>query len=360
MENYDDLDQVVFDDEALSLLKKEQEEALARDIRRQFLAQWSPAEIQRALDSRVLGQPAVTAAVADFLHYHVLRQVCPQLKPRPILISGPSGCGKTEVFRAAGELFRDYLSIRIIDGSMLSGDGWAGNYKLTDSITGEFADGGVLVIDEFDKLAAPCYTSHGTNASASIQSQLLKLLEGELIKTDKGGENPVPTDRMGIALVGAFEGIGIQRELAEEEETRRASCRAVGFLAEPQRAKTFRETPEDYQEAEFIRYGVLPEIMSRISVCCTARLLNVGVYREMIFLPTSRVSMLLKVLQSQGIPAKSAISDRELMALIVRSMKDHTGARWVSAQVEKRILDSLRDVHLNFFEPEFPPIRERA
>ena len=360
MENYNDLDQVCFDDEALNILKKRQDEALAKDIRRQFLAQWSPAEIQRALDSRVLGQPEVTAAVADFLHYHVLRQVCPQLKPRPILISGPSGCGKTEVFRAAEELFHRYLSIRIIDGSMLSGDGWAGNYKLSDSITEDFANGGILVIDEFDKLAAPCYTSHGTNASASIQSQLLKLLEGELIKTDKGGSNPVPTERMGIALVGAFEGIGLQRERAEEEEERRATCRGVGFLAEPSKAKIFRETPEDYQEAEFIRFGVLPEIMSRISVCCTARLLSMDVYREMIFLPTSRVSMLLEVLQSQGIAAESEISDRELRALIVRSMKDHTGARWVSAQVEKRILDSLRDVHMNFIEPEILPGKERA
>lgn len=360
MENNNTQEFACFDDTMLYLLQEEQEQQLAKDPFRRFLAQWSPAEIQRALNSRVIGQPDVTAAVADFIHYHVLRQVCPQLKPRPILIAGPSGCGKTEVFRAAAELFRDSLSVQIIDGAMLSGDGWAGNYKLSDSITKEFAKGGILVVDEFDKLATPYYNTYGSNSSAPIQAQLLKLLEGELIKVDKGGINPVPTARMGIALTGAFEKIRSDREKDEAVKAEKASRRAVGFLSESAKDDSDQVPAGGYQDKDFIAFGVLPEIMGRIAVCCTARSLDAEDYRQMVLLPTSRVSNLLEVLQAQGIPVQNVISDQELDGLIAQSMQNHTGARWVSAQVERRILASLRNVHMNFFEPSFLTERESA
>ena len=32
--------------------------------------------------------------VADFLRYHALRQLYPDLPLRPMLITGPSGCGR--------------------------------------------------------------------------------------------------------------------------------------------------------------------------------------------------------------------------------------------------------------------------
>ena len=63
----------------------------------QFLHEQTPAGIEKELNKFVLGQPELTRAVADFLYYHALRQTCPELPQRPLLIAGPSGSGKTEV-----------------------------------------------------------------------------------------------------------------------------------------------------------------------------------------------------------------------------------------------------------------------
>ena len=54
-------------------------------------------QMEQALNEQVIGQPALTKAVADFLYYHALRQLHPELPQRPLLIAGPSGSGKTEV-----------------------------------------------------------------------------------------------------------------------------------------------------------------------------------------------------------------------------------------------------------------------
>lgn len=65
--------------------------------------------MEQELNKRIFGQPELTKAVADFLYYHALRQLHPELPQRPLLISGPSGSGKTEVWRVASRLYSDTL-----------------------------------------------------------------------------------------------------------------------------------------------------------------------------------------------------------------------------------------------------------
>ena len=308
---------------------------------KQFLSIFSPEKIETELNTRIVGQSALTRAAADFLYYHALRQLKPELPPRPMLISGPSGSGKTEVWRVAKTLFGNIFNIEIIDGASMTQEGFKGENKLSSHIDEDISNGGILVIDEFDKLAKPAYESGGSNIAAKIQSEFLKLLEGEYVKKEKnrGGiarngllpnqsETKINTKKMGIVLVGAFE------DIKERRQSR------VGFNNRPiQRNGTTMITDEEY-----IDFGVLPELVGRVATKVTTNQLSDEEYIKIIHNPYSRVSVIANTFKDFGIDLCDSIKNDEMLDLIKRSKSNKTGVRWVSAQIESKMLETIRSL----------------
>lgn len=305
-----------------------------------FLQTHSPAKIQQELEQRVIGQRELTCAVADFLYYHALRLRHPELPQRPLLIAGPSGSGKTEVWRVASMLYGDLFQIQIVDGSNLSCDGWAGNYKLSSFITTQLADGGILIVDEFDKLAKPKYTSGGDNVSLQMQAEFLKLFEGEHQVTVNKKPTNITSKKMGFVLVGAFE------DLRDKKAVKKST---IGFCAASaaDTASTVEFTDED-----FIAYGIMPEIVGRIAAKCTTQPLDDAAYMNIIRSSHSRVAVIEQVLSQYGIQIDQVIPQEELLALIAKSKDNRTGVRWVSAQVENRLLEAIREQGLFPIRPK--------
>lgn len=302
---------------------------------RDFLERYSPEKIERALNQYIIGQSELTRAVADFLYYHALRQLHPELPQRPLLISGPSGSGKTEVWRAAGKLYQKWFPIRVADGSNLSCNGWAGNYKINTFVTTDIAWGGILVVDEFDKLTKPKYSSSNTNVSIEMQAEFLKLLEGEHHIMDGKQTTGITTRQMGFVMVGAFESLRARKE-AEAEPP----ARTIGFCqAEEPRAKPISMTLTD---EDFIAYGVMPELVGRIAEKCSTRELTTEGYIKIIKNPHSRVGMITQILKQHGVDVSDVISDEALRKLIATSRNNKTGVRWVSAQIERNLLEKIR------------------
>ena len=314
------------------------------DLKKHWLKEFSPAKIEKILNERIVGQPELTKSVANFLYYHILRQVYPELPPRPMLISGPSGSGKTEVWRAIQLLESDLCfdgmrgakddGIKIIDGASLTADGWKGENKISTQINNDIAEGGILVIDEFDKLATPQVGAYGTNHSALVQAELLKLLEGELtiIDPDAGctSKERIETHKMGIVLVGAFESIN---------EKYRVQKNRIGFNTTNQTSVNNEHT--DITDEDFIKYGVLTELMGRICTKCHTKELADEDYIAIIRNPHSRVSKLIEVLRVNGVKVDNIIDDEKIKELIKQTRTNKTGARWVSAQIENKILDLI-------------------
>jgi ATP-dependent Clp protease ATP-binding subunit ClpX len=299
-----------------------------------FLQTQTPAGIQRQLQEYVIGQEELTRAVADFLYYHGLRQLHPGLPQRPLMISGPSGCGKTEVWRTANKLFGDLFPIRIIDGASLSCEGWSGNYKLDTYIDAGMVDGGILVVDEFDKLTKPKHSSGGDNVSLDMQAEFLKLMEGEYRVTEKRKQTRMTSEKMGFVLVGAFESLRASKQS-------KAVCQSkpIGFCTQAAQPRAIEQLTDE----DFIAYGIMPEIVGRIAVKCEAKPLSDRVYLDIVRGPNSRVAKLTQVLQSYGIAVQDVISNQALAELISSSKANCTGVRWVSAQVESRLLEAIHD-----------------
>lgn len=297
-----------------------------------FLQAWSPAKIQQALDEYVIGQSELTRAVADFLYYHVLRQVHPHLPQRPLLISGPSGSGKTEVWRVVRQLFGYLLPVRIIDGSNLSCEGWSGNYKLDTYIDATMVEGGILVVDEFDKLTKPKRSSSGENVSLDMQSEFLKLIEGEYRITEKRKQTNMTSQKMGFVLVGAFESLR-----AKKQGKKTSPQNPIGFCAQREDLPVSNVLTDE----DFIAYGIMPELVGRIAIRCASNPLPDSAYLDIIQGPHSRVSQLAKVLRAYGVTVEDVITPPILQELVASSKSNQTGVRWVSAQVENRLLEAI-------------------
>ena len=309
------------------------------DLYLKFLKTKTPALIEQELNEQVIGQPQLTRAVADFLYYHALRQQHPSLPQRPLLIAGPSGSGKTEVWRVAKKLYGDTFFIRIIDGSNISAEGWAGNYKIDTYLDSESTNGGILVVDEFDKLVTPKHSSSGENVSLSIQAEFLKLVEGEYRVSKKKELTSMTSKMMGFVMVGAFEAL---RQWKQSIQSAPAKVR-IGFCMETSTEKTVpAPVSTELTDEDFIAFGIMPELLGRIAAKCSTRALDAKAYLGIIRGPHSRVAAIEQVLKQYGVHFSDVISDEEILALVATSKHNSTGVRWVSAQVESRLLEAIR------------------
>ena len=74
----------------------------------------------------------------------------------------------------------------------------------------------------------------------------------------------------------------------------------------------------------------------------TCRALDAKAYLGIIRGPHSRVAAIEQVLKQYGVRFSDVISDEEILALVATSKHNSTGVRWVSAQVESRLLEAIR------------------
>ncbi len=138
----------------------------------------TPKKIYGYLDNHVWKQDAAKKA-ASIIAYNCFERA---VKSNALFV-GPTGCGKTHIWRCLRGIFPD--RIEIVDGSNLTMDGWKGEKKWASILRSPVFRSGrhaVLVIDEADKMLAPKYTSGGENASHSVQSEGLVMMEGTRVE----------------------------------------------------------------------------------------------------------------------------------------------------------------------------------
>lgn len=67
----------------------------------------------------------------------------------------------------------------------------------------EGSDGtGIVFLDEFDKKLLPSYSSQGENINAAVQSQLLTMIEGRIIRINR---YEIDTNKTMFVGLGSFD-----------------------------------------------------------------------------------------------------------------------------------------------------------
>ena len=155
-----------------------------------------------------------------------------------IIVYGSTGTGKTEILKRIANIYK--IPIVIEDATSLSETGYVGrdikdmleNLYLAAGKDMEKAEKGILVIDEFDKLAEKGNNSRDHISRIGVQRSLLKLLDGS---TFYFGDKKFDTSRLSVVALGAFTGIVDNDDYSNVSPT------------------------------DFVDYGIMRELMGRFS-----------------------------------------------------------------------------------------------
>lgn len=193
-----------------------------------------------------------------------------------ILIYGSTGTGKTEILKRISKLYN--IPIVIEDATSLSETGYVGR-KITDMLEDlclaangdiKLAEKGILVIDEFDKLAEKSGDNQSHVSRLGVQRSLLKLLDGTLFYFNN---KQFDSSRLTIVGVGAFTGI---------------------------------TNGDDYKQLtteDFMNYGIMRELIGRFSKTIAMNPLEkediIKILKNSDFSPLNTYKKLFEMLQVQ-------------------------------------------------------------
>ena len=189
-----------------------------------------------------------------------------------ILIYGSTGTGKTEILKRISKIYN--MPIVIEDSTSLSETGYVGR-KIDDILENlclaangniELAQKGILVLDEFDKLAEKS-NSQSHVSKEGVQRSLLKLLDGTVFYFNG---KQFDTSKLTIVALGAFTGI------TKEDDYSKITTN------------------------DFIKYGIMRELIGRFSKTIAMNPLTkediIKILKESDFSPLNTYKQLFKLL----------------------------------------------------------------
>lgn len=245
---------------------------------------------------------------------------------RNMLVMGPTGVGKTLVFETLSKILG--LPILVTSTSGMSQVGYKGG-DLTDILSQYIVkygkdsnmDKGIIILDEFDKLAYKGEES-GSVSTMGIQNELLKIIEGNTYNV-KIEQNTYIFDTNNITFVccGAFQ------ELYEVKKTPKKS--RIGFGTIPS-----EKVDEENQSMsdKLVSYGLKREIVGRLPIVLQFNALTKDNLKDIILnSKTSELQEYIRILKEFGI---ENINIDDLVDIIVNdAMERKIGARGLTSSI---------------------------
>ena len=244
-----------------------------------------PTEMVKHLDRFVRGQDKAKLDVSTAVYSHYMAPeyakepdaLCSDFGPQNILIIGPTGSGKTFMIRILAE----YLKKPFVFGNAtsLSETGYVGEdvqslvrnlLKLTGN-KAELAEGGIVFLDEFDKIKRAEMAQRDVSGEG-VQNGLLTFLDGGKtpIALDKNSGQTVMVDTSKILFIctGAF--VGLNKIIEDKMKAKKP----IGFTGNSERVQAAKDINEAKRLEEImpqavVDFGFIPELVGRFGTICT-------------------------------------------------------------------------------------------
>ena len=315
-----------------------------------------PEEIHAILDDYVIGQDDAKKAlsVAVYNHYkRVLasRNLDVELQKSNILMLGPTGSGKTLLAQTLARLLN--VPFAIADATTLTEAGYVGEdvenilLKIIQAADYDIerAQYGMIYIDEIDKITRKSENTSITRdvSGEGVQQALLKIIEGTVASVPPQGGRKHPhqeflqIDTTNILFIcgGAFDGI-------EKIIENRKDTKSIGFGAEvtAKEERKIGELLKDVMPEDFIKFGLIPELIGRVPVVVTLDGLDESALIRILKEPkNSLTKQYHKLFELDGVELD--FQDEALEVVARKSLERKTGARGLRAIMETSLMDLM-------------------
>lgn len=250
------------------------------------------SSLREQLKKEIVGQDQMIDGLTISFWRHLLKLNSPVeyglgSQSSNFLLIGRTGTGKTYTIRRLAALLN--WPLIEINCKSLSQEGWQGMSfpEALDSAVGSMppehqakAERSIVLLDEFDKLCLPNFSSKGTDNGIILQSALLKYVEGASIPR-RHGTFLANTNNMFFVFCGAFTELFM-------------SSNKIGFQAD-----FINKIPE--LEEALINYGVMPDMLGRIWSIAVLQDMTENDYRELILNTVFISNRWLKYFRDAGI-----------------------------------------------------------
>jgi len=310
---------------------------------------FDPDELEAQVKAEVMGQDHVVNAVVSTLYRNKKYHEHDGLKSN-IAIFGPSGCGKTEIIRSVSRHLD--IPITVFDATTATASGFVGTSvtqcikDLIQTCNGDIAkaEHGIIVIDEFDKLA-----QQGAGESVNkgdVQNELFKMLEGDeiTIAADSYKEQSFRFNPKNVTFICIGSGQALIDSKREE-----GPKRLIGFRAYTEETKKEEKKEEKeiiLEPTDLIKFGIKPELLRRLSVIKVVN--QLGKDDLVNILTNSRISN-LRIYEKafQEVDGVKIVYDRDILESIVdKSTEEKAGASGLKRVVDDMMQVAVRKIRL--------------
>ena len=267
---------------------------------------------------------------------------------RNMLLIGPTGVGKTEIIKnISSELD---IPLVIASASGLTKSGYKGDSvedilrRLYKKANGDIkkAENGIIVLDEFDKLASQGMDGD-TISTSGVQEELLKFTEGCEYDLDIS-DDPLASEFVSINTLGiTFIAMGAFADL--ERQGRTKTTNSIGFCSRIEEKKDDKAFYREINSDDLIKYGIIAELVGRFPVIIPLNPVSEDLLIQIMNNPnTNLLSEKIKILNQAGI--KLRINNPEIVKKKIASiaMEKNIGVRGLSSVVEKTFVKAMREV----------------